>query len=183
MNYMEVSRLAALRAGRTAGDISQAHDGQSALPPPEKIARDRPSTRNACTATKTATLRRYVVQPTRGQLLAAKIGVSGSVFPWSGHACRLRGLGCVLFSTVGLVVAQPSSGPVAFPEPVSAFAGDSLQRVQEVGDAGHVRRGLLLCFGRFLSFLRRSGVLVLLGLTRIGVPHRTVIGSPAVRVS
>jgi hypothetical protein len=75
------------------------------------------------------------------------------------------------FSAAGVVVARPNSGPVASPEPVPAFAGCSLQRVQEVGDASHVRRGLPLCLRRLWGFLRRSGVLVLLGLTGIGVPQ------------
>jgi len=58
MNYMDVSRLVALLAVRTAAGISQIRDEQSALPPPERIAKDRPPTRNACTTTKTALLRK-----------------------------------------------------------------------------------------------------------------------------
>jgi hypothetical protein len=76
---------------------------------------------------------------------------------------------CVLFLTIGLVVARPGTGPVTFLEPVPAFAGDSFQHVQEGGHAGRVQCGVLLCC--LLGFPRWSGVLGLLGLTRVSVPH------------
>src|SRR6202044_24093 len=93
MNYMDVSRLVGLSADGAAGDISQIQDEQSALSPPEKIARGRPPTRNACTTTKTALPEQDVVQPARGQLLAAKIGVSGA--GWVSGAKGVGGAGGV----------------------------------------------------------------------------------------
>jgi hypothetical protein len=74
MNYMDVSRLVALLAGRTAADISQIQDEQSALPPPRKDHQGRAAHAKRLHSDQDSTPEKDVVQPTRGQLLAAKIG-------------------------------------------------------------------------------------------------------------
>jgi hypothetical protein len=77
MNYMDVSRLVAPLVGRTAGDISQTPDEQSALPPLGRIVRGRPPHTKCLHSDQDGTPEEDVVQPARGQLLAAKIGANG----------------------------------------------------------------------------------------------------------
>ena len=79
MNYMDVSRLVAPLAGRIAEGISQAQNEQSALSPLGRIAGGRPPHTKHLYSDQDSTPEEDVVQPARGQLLAAKIGVSARV--------------------------------------------------------------------------------------------------------